>query len=150
PVNPQFPTLNPVLPLGVQRGTTIELTLTGTNLNEPTGLWTSFPAKVTIPTDGNNGKQPTALKVKLEVSSDAPLGFHALRLATRRGVSNARLFCIDDLPQVLENNTNRSVKTAQAVPVPCVVVGKADAEATDYFKITVKAGQRLSFEVLGR
>src|SRR5439155_5889213 len=46
--------------------------------------------------------------------------------------------------------TNRALKTAQALSVPCVVVGKADAEATDYFKFTVKANQRLSFEVLGR
>src|SRR5690606_2704846 len=28
--------------------------------------------------------------------------------------------------------------------------GRADAETTDYFKVKVKAGQRLSFEVLGR
>jgi hypothetical protein len=149
-VNPQAPTLAPVLPLGVQRGTTLELTLTGTNLAEPTGLWTSFPAKVTIPTDRNNGKSPTSLRVKFEVPADAPLGFHSLRLATRRGMSNARLFCIDELPQVAEVATNRSPDKAQLVPVPCVVVAKADAEVTDYFKFTVKAGQRLSFDVLGR
>ena len=33
----------------MQRGAKLELTLTGTNLAGPTGLWTSFPAKVTIP-----------------------------------------------------------------------------------------------------
>ncbi|MFO0930853.1 MAG: hypothetical protein U0736_28125 [Gemmataceae bacterium] len=43
PVNPQAPTLNPVVPLGMQRGTTLELTLTGANLADPTGLVTSFP-----------------------------------------------------------------------------------------------------------
>ena len=45
PANPQAPTLAPVGSLGMQRGTRLELTLTGTNLAEPTGLWTSFPAK---------------------------------------------------------------------------------------------------------
>jgi hypothetical protein len=134
----------------MQRGTTLDLTLTGTNLAEPTGLWTSFPAKVAIPTEGNNGKDNGKLLVRLEVPKDAPAGFHAIRLATRRGMSNLRLFCIDDLPQVPEGNTNHAPATAQTVPVPCVVVGKADAEATDYFKIRVAAGQRVSFEVLGR
>ena len=44
-------------PRGMQRGTTLDLSLTATNLAEPTGLWTSIPAaKVTIPSDGNNGK----------------------------------------------------------------------------------------------
>jgi hypothetical protein len=138
------------VPLGMQRGTRLELTLTGTNLAEPTGLWTSFPATVTIPTDNNNGKDNTRLRVVLEVPKDAPLGCHSLRLATTRGMSNFRLFCLDDLPQVLEADGNRSKATAQAVPVPCVVVGRADAEVSDYFKVNVRAGQRLTFEVLGR
>src|SRR5262249_2793102 len=44
----------------------------------------------------------------------------------------------------------RSRATPQAVPCPCVVVGKADAESSDYYKISVQAGQRVSFEILGR
>jgi hypothetical protein len=149
PPNPQAPVLAQPAPMGMQRGTTLDLTLTGTNLADPTGLWTSFPAKVTIPTDNNNGKDATKLRVLLEVPKDAPLGFHSIRLATGRGMSNLRLFCIDDLPQVLEVDTNRSKNTPQPLPVPCVVVGRADAEVSDFFKITVKSGQRVSFEVLG-
>src|SRR5207249_4750568 len=93
PPNPQAPTLNMPMPLGIQRGTAMELTLTGTNLAEPTGLWTSFPAHVTIPTDNNNGKDNAKLQVHLEVPKDVPLGFHSIRLATTRGMSNFRLFC---------------------------------------------------------
>src|SRR5579884_719467 len=106
--NPQAPTLKPAVPLGMQRGTTLDLALTGTNLAEPTSLWTSFPAKVAIPTEGNNGKDNGKLLVRLEVPKHAPIGFHTIRLATRRGMSNLRLFCIDDLPQVLEGNTNHT------------------------------------------
>src|SRR5262249_10153447 len=122
--NPQAPVLRPVVPLGMQRGTTLELTLTGSNLAEPTALGTSFPAKGSFPTDANNGKDNAKLRVRLEVPADAPLGFHSLRLTTARGISNLRLFCIDDLPQVMETDSNHSKSTAQAVPVPCVVVGK--------------------------
>jgi hypothetical protein len=150
PPDPQAPTLNMAVPLGMQRGTTLELTLTGTNLADPVALWTSFPAKVTIPTDKDNGKDNAKLRVVLEVPKDAPLGFHGLRLATKRGISNLRLFCVDDLPQLMEVDTNRSKTTAQPVPVPSVVVGRADAEVSDYFKISAKAGQRVSFEILGR
>src|SRR5215211_8415970 len=66
-VAPQNPTLTVPFPLGVQRGQTLELTLTGTNLADPTALWTSFPAKATFPTDMNNGKDAGKLRVKLEV-----------------------------------------------------------------------------------
>src|SRR5262249_31002060 len=147
--NPLAPTLNLPVPLGMQRGTTLDLTLTGTNLAGPTQLWTSFPAKVTIPTDQNNGKDNAKLRVRLEVPKAAPLGYHPLRLATTRGLSNFRLFCIDDLPQVTRAATAQSKKTPQALSLPCVVVGRADALKSDYYKITVKAGQRLSFDVLG-
>src|SRR5437899_3994869 len=148
--NPQAPTLNMAGPLGMQRGTTLDLTLTGTNLAEPTVLWTGFPAKVTIPTDNKNGTDQTKLLVRLEAPKDARIGFHTIRLATTRGLSNLRIFCVDDLPQVMEVDTNHSIATAQTVPIPCVVVGRADAEVTDYFKFKVAAGQRVSFEVLGR
>jgi hypothetical protein len=149
--DPKAPVLNPVAPLGVQRGTGIDLTLTGSNLAGPTGLLLSFPAKVTIPTDANNGKDNGKLLVHLDVPADATLGFHSLRLATVHGMSNLRIFCVDELPQVLETDTNRSRGTPQAVPVPCVVAGKCDVpESADWYQVTVKAGQRVSFEVLGR
>jgi hypothetical protein len=150
PPNAAAPTLKPVAPHGVQRGTTIDLTLTGTNLTEPTGLWTDIPAKVVIPTDNNNGKDAAKLLVHLEVPKDAPMGLYGLRLATARGLSNLRLFCVDDLPQVMQVENNRTGPTAQPVKPPCVVVGKTANESNDYYKITVAAGQRLSFEVLGR
>jgi hypothetical protein len=146
--NPQAPVLKAPAPLGVQRGTTLDLTLTGTNLSEPTGLWTSFPAKVTIPTEGNNGKDNTKLLVRLEVPKDAPMGFHSLALATSRGMSNFRLFCVDDLPQVMKATATKA--SPQAVTAPCVVVGSVAAETSDWYKVTVKAGERVSFEVLGR
>ena len=149
-VAPQAPTLNIPNPSGVQRGASLELTLTGTNLADAVGVWTSFPAKVTIPTDMNNGKDAAKLRVKLDVPADAPLGFHAIRVATKHGISNTRILCVDELPQVAEVDTNRTKSAAQQVPAPCVVMGRCDAEASDYFKINVKAGQRLTFEVLGR
>jgi hypothetical protein len=147
--NPQAPVLNAPAPYGMQRGTSLEITLTGTNLAEPTGLLVSFPAKVTIPSDNKNGLDNTKLRVRLDIPADAPLGYQSVRLATTRGMSNLRLFCIDDLPQVLKADSSKNRATPQALPVPCVVAGRLDAAAGDYYKVTVKAGQRLTFDVLG-
>jgi len=147
---PQAPTLNVPFPLGIQRGQSLELNLTGTNLTDPTALWTSFPAKATFPTDMNNGKDAAKVRVKLEVPADAPIGFYMIRLATRQGISNTRMFCIDELPQIDEAADNKTKEKAQAVPVPGVVVGRTDAEVSDYFKVSTKPGQKLTFEVIGR
>ena len=149
-VPPQAPTLNVAFPLGAQRGQAVELTLTGTNLADPTALWTSFPAKVTIPTDMNNGKDAAKLRVKLDVPADAPIGLHAIRLATKHGISNARHVLHRRVAADRRGDRQPHEEKAQPVPVPCVVVGQTDAEASDYFKVTVKPGQRLTFEVIGR
>src|SRR5437870_4061106 len=82
PPNPMAPVLAPLAPMGMQRGTKLELVVTGTNLAGPTGVWTSFPAKVSIPADMNNGKDQAKLRVVLEVPADAPIGYHSIRLAT--------------------------------------------------------------------
>jgi hypothetical protein len=88
--------------------------------------------------------------VVLQVPKDAPLGFHRIALATTRGMSNFRVFCVDDLPQLTESDSSRSKSSPQALPYPCVVVGRLEQEAGKFFKVSVKAGQRISFEVLGR
>ncbi len=150
PPNPNAPTVALPFPAGVQRGATLDLILTGSNLANPTGFWTSMPAKVTIPTEDKNGADNAKLKVRLQVPPDAAIGLYPCRLANKLGVSNLRLLCVDDLPTVLEADNNHSKTTAQTVPVPCVVAGKTDAEMSDWFKISAKAGQRLSFDVIGR
>jgi len=148
--DPQAPVLAAVAPDGMQRGTNLELVLTGTNLSRPVKLWTSFPAKVSIPAEHNNGKDNATLRIRLEVAGNAPIGFHTVRLTTVRGLSNFRPFCIDDLPQVAQAKDNRSKDTPQAVAVPSAVFGQTQSEQADYYKINVKAGQRVSFDVLGR
>jgi hypothetical protein len=141
-----YPTLTSLANIGAKRGTTADLTLTGTNLADATAVWTSFGGKVTIP-DGQ--KDATKLNVKIEVPADTPIGMHTIRVATKTGVSNLRPFVIDELPEVAEKDNNKKA-APQVIPTPCVVLGTATAEVSDYYKIPVKAGEPLTIEVLGR
>jgi hypothetical protein len=143
------PTLDPILPPGGQRGTAVEVTLAGRGIGGPHSVWLDA-AGVTISPAATTGKDSTQFRARMEVSPTAPLGMHRLRLTTAGGLSNLRPFCIDALPEVPESETNHSPAAAQPVPVPCVVTGRADAETSDFFKFTLAANQRLSFEVLGR
>lgn len=144
------PTLDFPFPAGMQRGSSLDLHLTGSNLKDPVSLWTSFPAKVSFPTDQNNGKEPGKLRVHLEVPADAPIGTHALRLVTAGGISNLRIFCIDSVPQVLKEPKHRTSQTAQEIPVPCVVCGRMEADGSDWYRIKVNPGQHLSLDLMGR
>lgn len=150
PASPQAPTLNLPQPLGVQAGVSTELTLAGTNLVEPTAFLAGFAHKATFPTDANNTKDPAKLRVKIDVPSGTPAGQYPIRIATKQGVSNFRILCVDDLPGTPAATGNRSKSTAAALPIPCVASGRIDAETSDFFKITVPAGYRLTLEVLAR
>jgi len=146
-VPPTFPTLTTPATLGAKPGSTVELTLTGTNLLDATSVWTSFPCLATIAADQ---KDAAKLKVKFVVPADAAVGFHTLRVATKTGISNLRPFVIDDLPEVEEKPGNNKKETAQVVATPCVILGTAAAESADYFRVPVKAGQPITFEAVGR
>jgi hypothetical protein len=147
---PQTPTLTTPANLGVKKGETAELTLTGTNLADPLNVLLSCPGKVTIPTDNKNGTEPAKLRVKVELPADCPIGLHTIRVATKQGVSNFRPFVVDEFPIVAETETNRTKETAQVVSFPVVITGRSDTEASDYFKVKVAAGQTLTFEVIAR
>ncbi len=150
PPAPQAPTIQLPSPLGARPGETIEIVLTGTNLQEPLALL-GLPGRASFPTDQNNGNDPARLRVRLEVPADAPVGAYPLRLATRFGLSNVRPFCIDDLPAgPTAGAANRNKSTPMDLPIPCVASGRIDAETSEFFKISVAPGQRICLDVLAR
>jgi hypothetical protein len=144
------PSLGPVVPPGCQRGTALEATLTGAGLADPLAGWLGAAGRVTLTPGATTGKDSMKIRARIEVPANAPLGMHRLRLATTGGLSNFRPFCVDALPEIAAAGENHGFANAQLVPIPCVVTGRVDAETSDYFRVSVTAGQRVSFEVLGR
>ena len=151
PPAPQAPTLTTPVTFGMKAGASVELVLSGTNLADPTGVLLSCPGKATLVPEAKDAKpNPAAVKVKFELPADVPVGMHTFRVATKQGISNFRPLLVDDLPGVEEAATNRTRETAQDVPVPCSISARTDPEASDFFKVKVAAGQKLTFEVLAR
>ncbi len=142
-----YPILTTPASLGAAPGSTLEIVLTGANLTNATAVAASFPCKASIvePT-----QDATKLKVKFEVPKDTPIGMYYFRVATEAGPSNLRPFLVDTLPIVAEKEGNTKKDMPQAVKIPCVISGTASAEAGDFFKFQVNAGQTLTLESLGR
>ena len=61
-----------------------------------------------------------------------------------------RLLLIDDLPGIAKVGNNKTIATAQSVSLPIAVDGACDPESSDFYRFTVAAGQRVSFEVFAR
>jgi hypothetical protein len=141
-----YPTVSTLANIGGKPGSTLDLSITGTNLLDATGVWTSFGGTTTIP-DGQ--KDPAKLNVKLAIPKEASIGLHTYRVATKAGLSNIRPFIVDELNEIAEKDNNKKI-TPQMLTSPCVVLGTATAEASDYYKLSVKAGEQLTMEVLAR
>lgn len=148
----QPPVVNYALPGAVLPGQPTDVKLFGANLAGPTSVWSNLPgAKIELaPGVEGNGTKADQVAYRFTLPPEAPAGVYALRLATGKGVSSARLLMVDDLPSVADNGANKTVQTAQPLPLPAAVDGACEAESFDYYKLTVAAGQRVSVEVVAR
>lgn len=153
------PQITVVMPTGAKAGTTVELTVTGQDLDNVEGLHFSFPgAKIEVlsaekaPVDmkkkgGGGGKMAAKAlnqKFKVAIPANAPLGFHDLRVVTKGGVSNPRAFVVGDLNEITEKESNNDVPEAQKIDLGTTVSGVISTPTdVDYFQFTGKKGQRV-------
>ncbi|PYI87790.1 MAG: hypothetical protein DME26_05045 [Verrucomicrobia bacterium] len=125
------------------------MTFYGDNLAGATGLWTNFPAKVTVISATNQNEAAGDKAVfQLIISKETPVGIGAMRLATTNGVSSLQLFMLDDLPSVTDNGSNKTMATAQELKLPTAVDGACDELSFDYYRFRAKRGQRISVETV--
>lgn len=147
----QPPAVSYLLPAGIQPGKPVDVVFHGGTLAGPTGVWSDLPltAELTPGLEGN-GTQPASVSYRLTIPADTPPGVAGIRLATGQGISNLKLLLVDDLPSAVDSGNNKSPETAQPVSLPMAVDGYCDGETSDYFKISVAAGQRVAIEAFAR
>jgi uncharacterized lipoprotein YbaY len=140
------PSLAAIRPVGGQRGTEIEITLSGARLGDAqeivyyqSGITTVSLKKV----DDNN------VKAKIKIAADCPLGLHDIRVRTASGVSELRTFSVGALKELAEVEPNNDFQAPQAIAMNVTVNGIADNEDVDYYVIQAKKGERISAEVEG-
>jgi hypothetical protein len=147
----QPPSIGFTLPGGIQPGKPVDVVLHGANLASPTGVWSDLPltSELTPGLEGN-GTQPATVSYRFTIPADTPPGVAGIRVATGQGISNLRLILVDDLPSVTDNSNNKSPQMAQAITLPVAVDGACDGETSDFYKISVAAGQRVAVEIFAR
>lgn len=138
------PTVTKVGLRGAERGKPVEIVFTGTNLSPQTQLLLPFKATVTpIPEAKPN---PAQARFQVTVDPSVPLGVYPARLSTEDGLSALFLFCVDNLPGVVEVEDNSSFDKAQKITVPAIVTGECAGGDVDFLRFSAKKGQRLVLE----
>jgi hypothetical protein len=153
------PRLLIVTPPGGKAGATVEVTLTGQELDSPQSLIFSTPGikaelantSAAPPADPKKPapKQPMqaptgTAKFKVSIPADARPGIHDMRVVTPLGISNPRAFVVGDLDEVLEKEPNNDVPEAQRIALNSTVNGTISSSTdVDYFVFAGKKGQRV-------
>src|SRR5262249_4399848 len=139
------PRLLVVSPCGGKAGAKVEVTLSGQAFDQPESLLFSqagikaellTAAPVPVPQDKNNRnnrrrrRQPVpqgAVKFKVTIPADTPLGIHDVRIVTKGGISNPRAFVVGDLTEIQEKEPNNDVEKAQKVELNTTIHGTISA-----------------------
>ncbi len=138
-----------VFPPGAKQGTSVDVTISGEDLEKVAQLQFSIAGitatqKTQPPALGQEGPQPVPNQFTLTIPADAPLGICEVRAIGKYGISNPRAFVIGSQEELIETEPNNTQQQASAVPLGTVVNGRSDsASDQDYYKITAKAGQRI-------
>lgn len=168
-----MPKLTAISPEWIQRGTTIEITLTGENLggvtqilfNGDAGLSATnvaLPApapKSSVVVESTGGgitrAEPKELKrdekklvLKITAPADASLSPRELRVMAPGGVSNPLNLNVGQWPEVAKRDSNTTQAGAQAVELPAVISGAVSSGAqTNHYQFKATKGQEFVFEV---
>lgn len=129
------PKLFTVFPPGAKAGAAVDVTVTGTELDE---LQLRFNHPGITAT-----ALPAANQFAVTVGANVPPGAYEARVMARFGLSNPRTFIVGTLAEAVEKGGNTSPGAAQEVALETTVNGRTDSQAADYYKFDVKKGQRV-------
>jgi hypothetical protein len=149
-----YPMILSAFPVGLQRGKSTEVTVSGAQnlagtygaLFETKGV-TAEIVPPAMPVEA--GKAVNEVKLKVTVAADAPLGVQEFRVATPRGVSSIGMLVVDTEPQFQEKEGNNTPAEANPVELPVGINGRFQAaEDVDCYKFTANAGDQVVFSCL--
>lgn len=133
-------------PAGFQRGSEISVEIQGARLADVSKLLMYDSGVEVVELKAESETKVTA---KLKIAEDCKPGLHAMRLATRTGISNLRYFGVSPMPETAEAEPNSNFAEPQLAKLNTTINGVITNEDVDYYKIELEAGQKVTIEVEG-
>lgn len=145
------PRFTSVEPLGVQRGTETQVTLSGANLEDAEEVLIYDPGVevISFAHPEQENLKPRQVIVTLKIADDCRLGTIRMRIRTRTGLSDLQNLHVGPLPVIPEKEPNTVFEQPQEIPMNVTVQGRIDREDVDYYVVDAKQGERISAEIIG-
>jgi hypothetical protein len=144
-VTAPLPTITSVHPLGAQAGTTVEVTMKGSDLDGGKGLlFTPSPLPgFQVETKRDASGLPLPGQFRVTLPKDAVPGRYDVRFVGTFGVSNVRRFEVGVLPEIAISAEAFKAETPLKVEPNTTVNGMATTNAPVHLEVMAKKGQRL-------
>lgn len=144
--------LTSIFPPGAKQGSTLEVTVSGTDMDDLEKLLFSHPGlaaapKMSAPTDFEPTPKPVPGVFTLTIAGDVPPGAYEVRAVGRFGISNARTFVVGTANEIVETGNSNAPDSALEVPVGSTFSGRIEQNAYDYLKLNLKQGERVLIDV---
>lgn len=143
------PRLLTTMPMGGTSGSTVEITISGENLEEADELIFS-DSRITAVHKINADGQREPNKYLVSIAGDCPTDVYEARVMTRLGISSSRVFSVGRLPELVQTKPCTSLSTAMELPLNSVCNAVMSLRAVDYFVFEAKQGQRIVAECASR
>ncbi len=127
--------LDTVFPAGVQAGAEVDVAVSGENLDELSALIFSHA--------GLSGEPSGEGRFLVRAAPGTPSGLHEVRVSGRFGASNPRVFAVSAFVEVQEPGSNGTADEAFPLELNRIVHGRADAARQDWFRLSLRTGQRV-------
>ena len=144
--------LQGAFPSGGQPGTSFEVDLVGSDLDDVDAITFDIPgitAKpvMTEPDEFYPEPRPVEKRFTVTIDPSAPVGFCEIRCHGRYGWSNPARFLVSPLPQVIEQDNNDELSGAQETSLPLMFHGTTQGGAdVDWLTFQGVQGDRLTVE----
>src|SRR5262245_39450769 len=138
------PSVESVSPGVGQRGTEFQLKLIGAGLTAAADVMLYSPG---VECEELKPGSDNELLIRLKAAADCPLGMHAFRIRSSKGIWELRTFHITPVPIVVATEPNENFAEAKPVSDNVTVLGVLESGDVDCYQISVRRGERLSAEV---
>lgn len=148
----QLPTsdLLTISPPSARAGSTLEVTVSGTNLDDLSGLRFTDPRIQTRPIlkpaeELVPQQLPIGNRFEITIPADLPPAIYEVRTVGHFGLSTARPFMVvgQDSVEIAEEGDHSTREKAMELPLETAVSGRIDAKAIDWYRFPAKKDQRL-------
>ena len=143
------PRLLTIVPMGAQVGTSVEVSISGENLDEVEGLIFS-ESRITAKPVLDDKHAIIPKRYRITIPPDIAPGIVEAYAIARLGVSSSRVFSIGTIPEFLQTAPSSSIKDAHPLKIGSTTNATMVARGMNYYRFSATAGEKFRIHCASR